>query len=187
MPGTPSGNTEWILRELNRLDKQKADKLYVTGKFESCEKDIAAAKRTAEDHPCLNEEEFSDMNATLAKLSEAHEDMMKSQKDLSDSQTFWSRWFLKGLIGFILFLLGTGGFWVYSYTNIKYKSDEAQKAAVEVKTIVSEVQQTQKAQAETLKRVAEVKDVKDAMDMVVLRQELKQAMKEVLADKATTR
>jgi hypothetical protein len=187
MPGTPSGNTEWIVRELNRLDKQKADRLYVTGKLETLEKDVAAAKKAADTHPCLKEEDLSEMNATLAKLSTAHEDMMISQKSLAESQTFWSRWFFKGIIGFVVFLMGTGGVWVYSYFNIKDKSDEAQQVSVEVKTMVTEVQQTQKAQAETLKQVAAIKETRDDAARLQIRQELKQAVKEILADNAANR
>jgi hypothetical protein len=212
MPGSSSGNTAWIMRELTRLEKQKADKAYVTQlekllqekgaqhersledsklsfarDINGLKRDIETAQKAAEDHPCLKEEEFSEMNATLAKLSTAHEDMLTSQKTLTEAQTFWSRWFMKGMIGFILFLLGTGGVWVYSYVNIKYKSEEAQKTSTEVKALVSEVQQTQKAQAETLKQVAATKETRDDAAMLQIRQELKQAMKEVLADNAANR
>lgn len=208
----PSSSTDWITRELNRLEKTKADKSYVV-QFEklleerkqsfdkeleearlsfgrdisNVKKETDAAKALAEKHPCIQAEEFAEMNATLAKLSEAHENMLSSQKTLTDSQTFWSRWVVKGLIGFIGFLILTGGAWVYSYFSIQSKAEEAQKASKEVKTIVSEVQQTQQTQAETLKRVAAVKDSKDAANMDLIRQELKQAMKEVLADNAANR
>lgn len=211
MPGAPSGNTAWIMRELTRLEKQKADKAYVTqleklyeeksanlernfdeGKLSfgrdinATKKDIEAARKLAEDHPCKKEEEWSEMNATLAKLSTAHEDMMTSQKSLAESQTFWSRWFFKGVIGFVVFLMGTGGVWVYSYFNIKNKSDEAQQTSIEVKSIVAEVQQTQKSQAETLKQISQVQG-QGMSDRQQLRQEIKNAFKEVLADKAANR
>jgi len=207
MPGSPSGNTAWIMRELSRLEKQKADKAYVTQleklfqeksvnydrnletsklsfarDIGGVKKDIEAVlKATEKPHPCLKEEEFSEMNATLAKLSVAHEDMLESQKTLADSQTFWSRWFMKGMLGFIGFLVLTGGAWVYSFFSIQDKAEDAHKASTEVKALVSEVQQTQKVQADALQEVVNTKKDQDAEDMVLLKQELTKVMKEVLA------
>lgn len=212
MPGSPSGNATWIMRELSRLEKQKADKAYVTQlekllqeksvhyahnleesklsfarDITGLNKGIEAAQKAADDHPCLKEEEFSEMNATLAKLSVAHEDMLESQKTLADSQTFWSRWFMKGMLGFIGFLVLTGGAWVYSFFSIQDKAEDAHKVSTEVKTLVSEVQQTQQIQADTLQEVANARDDQDAADMVLLKQELTKVMKEVLADQPRNR
>lgn len=212
MPGSTSGNTAWIMRELTRLEKQKADKAYVTqlekllqekstqhshnideGKLSfardisGLKRDINIAQRIAKEHPCLKEEEFSEMNANLVKLSEAHAGMLASQKNLTESQTFWNRWLIRGMLGFIAFLVLTGGTWVYSYFSIQNKADDAQKVSTEVKVLVSEVQQTQQTQAETLKLVAAGKETKDAMDMAQFKQELTQVMKEVLADKTVSR
>lgn len=200
-----SSPTDWVVRELNRLEKTKADKPYVIQIEKLLEerrqaldkeldemrlsfaKDISTIKKDAEKHPCMQEEEIDEMNATLAKLSESNSNLLLSHKALSDSQTFWSRWVVKGLMGFIGFLVLTGGAWVYSYFSIQDKAEEAQKASAEVKAIVSEVQQTQTIQAETLKKVAKAKESKDTADMLLLKQELKAAMKEVLADEAANR
>lgn len=213
MPGSPSGNTAWIMRELSRLEKQKADKAYVTQlekllqeksvnydrnletsklsfarDIGGVKKDVEAVqKATEKPHPCLKEEEFSEMNATLAKLSVAHEDMLESQKTLADSQTFWSRWFMKGMLGFIGFLVLTGGAWVYSFFSIQNKADDAHQVSTEVKALVSEVQQTQQIQADTLKEVVSAKEYRDNADMITLKQELTKVMKEVLADQARKR
>jgi len=203
MPPATSSE-DWVVRELNRLDKAKADKAYVVQleklfqtRFEQVDKEIADAqlsfgrdisnvrkeasdiKALAVQHPCMQEEEFSDMNATLAKLSEANENMLSSQKTLADSQTFWSRWFLRGLIGFIGFLVFTGGFWVYSYVNIRNQAEGAEKSVKEVKAIVADVQQTQQKQADAMKNIHPA-----AGDPTLLKRELKQALQEVLADKA---
>lgn len=204
-----SSSSDWIARELSRLEKTKADKSYVVqiekifearqgavdreleearlsfGRdISNVKKEVDAAKALAEKHPCVQAEEFAEMNATLAKLSEAHENMLASQKTLADSQTFWSRWLVKGLIGFIGFLVLTGGAWVYSYFSIQNKAAEAQKASAEVKTLVTDVQQTQKNQAEALKQISTVQGGQSAVN---LHQELKKALKEVLADEAANR
>jgi hypothetical protein len=196
-PSKPPGpNTSWAMRELSRLDKSKADTTYV-GKMEQLfdekhkqlGRDVANLKKVVNDtrqsvghHPCTKEKDWAGMHVHLAQLSEAQKNMMESQASLAESQTFWSRWFMRGMIGFIIFLLGTGGVWVYSYFTIKTKSEEAQETSIEVKKLVTDMQQAQKAQVQTIKGLYTAQDSQEEQTRAKMRQEMKQMFKEVLAE-----
>lgn len=206
------GDFAWIMRELSRLEKTKADKAYVVqieklieqekknadkeadetklsfGKdISALRKEIGDVKKCAENPACIQEEEIADMNAALSKVTEANENLLRSQTALTDNQNFWSRWFMRGMVGFIVFLLGTGSVWVYSYFSIKSKTDEAQQTTTELKTLVSQVQQTQKAYGQDLEDISRQIDVNKPIASDELKKELKLVLQEALAENKAKR
>jgi hypothetical protein len=202
---TPQSDTQWLRREIDRLDKQKADKLYVTSLKEYTERELSEAKLSfAKDitslnkdfeklenlfnqHPCNQEEEIADMNAMLTHLNETYSSFVASQEKRQaahdESKKYWSRWVASGIVGFFLLLLGSGGSWLYSYYNIQAKTEEAQQTSTEVRSLVSQIQQTQQAQTTTLEKITQDTERQTLANREQLRQDLKTSIIEALQEK----
>lgn len=145
-----SGSLGWVERELTRLEANKADKGYVKQIEKAIEelrrsldKDITGlqsttvdVKKLAEEHPCSQEERLTVMGKAI---------------------DFWSAWFVRGLIGFIMFLLTIGGLWLWSYFGLTTAVADTQRTssstAASIQTTVDSIQQTQEEQRRALQRI----------------------------------
>lgn len=173
-PSGSGGSVGWIERELTRLEASKADRGYVKQIEKAIEelrrsldKDITGlqstavdAKKLAEDHPCSQEERITIMGKAI---------------------DFWSTWFIRGLIGFITFLLTIGGLWLWSYFDLSSAVAGTREAsrgnAVEIQATVDEIKKTQDEQRKVLQRIEEKDNSVQQVDLDAIKTAVKEALK----------
>jgi hypothetical protein len=173
---TISANDRWLNSEfkrvdenLGRLEANKADKGVVKGLSEKLDEfkrrvdgDVTGVQETVEGarqlaaaHPCKQE-----------KVLEEHSE---KQKDTAAKIEFWNKWFLRGLIGFIGFLVTVGGLWLWSYFQLSATATEAHSLAAATIEVTKEIQTEQEAQRAMLKRIESPDTTKEKTQLDAMR------------------
>lgn len=176
-----NGNLKWIEKELTRLEGAKVDKAYhkpemkrIDEKLDELSRKIRELREEFDDDITGIQDVAADANAKAG----THDCVQKERIGaVEKSVDFWGTWFIRGLVGMIMLLIGGGGTLLYSHFQLTEATKQTAIAVQESKADVDSMRTEQEAQRKTLQRI---ETTSTKIDGEKMEKALRQALQSVL-------
>lgn len=152
----------WLDKRLDRIEKNKSDRAVVKAEFKRVDSEIEDLKAdVGKGHSCLREGDLSTMESSIAtnkggirENTEAIREVAKTS--VSESKKLY-RWYIRGLVGLILFLVTTGGGFVWYLAGVAFhlESHAEKLQKIEEEAEQSSVMPTEKMLEDIANRTAQ--------------------------------
>lgn len=115
----------WLDKRLDKIEKDKSDRAVVKAEFKRVDGDIEDLKtKISKGHQCLREGDIRTMESSIAANKKGIRENTETIRGVAQSSVEESkrvyRWYIRGLIGLILFLLTTGGGFVWYLAGVAF-------------------------------------------------------------------